>query len=135
MAKGKKTGGKNWVKGQSGNAMGPPKLAPAVKQFRKLTKEIVEEVGSLILEANESALYAVVHDTEASALKKWIASAALNGMQIGDMDTLDKLLNRLIGRVQDKPTQTVDALEGMTDDQKIEALESALAFLKGKQTQ
>lgn len=133
MAKGKKTGGRNFPKGVSGNPDGRPVLPPIVKQFRRLTKEIVEDVGSIILEANESALFEIVHDPNSSALKKWIASAALNGMQIGDMDSLDKLLNRIIGKASEKKDVT-DALSDLSDEDKIKALEDALAFMRAKAT-
>jgi hypothetical protein len=131
MAKGKKTGGRNFPEGVSGNPAGRPPLPPEVRNFKKLTREMVEEIGSIVLEADERALYAIATSSTTPALQKWIASAALNGIQVGDIDQLDKLLNRIIGKPIEKQ-QVTDALAGMTDEEKIKALEDALAFMKAK---
>jgi len=133
MARGKKTGGRDFVKGVSGNPNGAPALPPEVKAFKKLTKENVEEIASVILAANEQAIYNIVHDTESTVLQKWLASAALNGIQIGDIDQLDKILNRIIGKPKDSDAQIIDPLDGMSDSEKISALEKALEFMKSKQ--
>ncbi len=88
--------------GVSGNPGGRPKLPPQVKEFKRLTQGIVDDIGFLVIMADEKAIYGIVHDPEASVLKKWIASVALSGLQDGNMDALDKLLNRLIGKPKDR---------------------------------
>lgn len=99
---GKKTGGRDFKKGQSGNPNGMKPMDPEVKAFKKLTQEILDEIGFLVLDGNSEALGRIVKDPKSSTLKKWIASVALTGILNGDMDALDKLLNRVLGKVKEK---------------------------------
>ncbi len=102
MAKGKKSGGKDFKPGVSGNENGRPPLDPAVKQFKKLTQDIIDEVGFLVLDGDKVGLAKIIADPQASTLKRWIAQVAETGIKLGDMDSLDKLLNRLLGKAPQK---------------------------------
>ena len=72
-----------------------------MKAFRALTQEDLAEIGTLVLLGEEAALFDIVHKP-GQVMKKWLAAIALEGIQSGNMDSLDKLLNRLIGKVKEK---------------------------------
>lgn len=73
-----------------------------VKRIRKLTNDEIKEVGSLLLSGKESDLELLAKDIDTPMLKKWIASVALKGKSNGDMQTLNALLDRLIGKVKEE---------------------------------
>lgn len=102
MAKGKKTGGRDWVKGQVPNPIGARAHDPQKKALRKLTHAQVAEVASLILDGDIDALNEVVKDKTSTPLKIWLASVAMKGIQKGDMATLSMLLDRVVGKVKEK---------------------------------
>lgn len=87
-------------KGKSGNPGGRPAIPPAIKALRKLTIADLEEIGDLILRGNRAALNAIVSDTESPAVKVVYAKGALNAMAKGDIDTLEKILARVVGPVR-----------------------------------
>jgi hypothetical protein len=61
----------------------------------------VRDVGALVLQRDLAALRAVIKDKESSVLKVWVASCAVKAIEKGDAHTLDVLLNRFIGKVQE----------------------------------
>lgn len=88
-------------KGQSGNPSGGRAHNPELRAIKKLTAQEVAEVGALLVKGNLEGLKAVASDPNASALQMMIASVAVRTIQKGDMQALDVLLNRLIGKVKD----------------------------------
>lgn len=102
MAKGKKTGGKNFQKGQVSNPLGGGAITPQVRAIRKITMEHIEEVGEIILDGNLTKLSELAKDPSTSVLKVWIAKAAAEGIRKGDLSSLEMILNRMIGKVRDK---------------------------------
>jgi hypothetical protein len=98
MAKGKKTGGRdfNGVPGP-----GRPPIPPEVKALRKLTAERLEEIGDLILDGNRSALGTIAASMTEPAIRVIYAKAALNAMIKGDVAVLELILNRVIGKPKD----------------------------------
>jgi hypothetical protein len=97
MPKGKKFGGKDWKKGESGNPNGRPPLPPEVKAIRALTHQEIKELGEVILGCNRDDLELIVKNHEATVLRRWIAKVALNGLDHGNMMTLNALLDRIVG--------------------------------------
>lgn len=110
--------GKRFKPGQSGNPRGAAAHNQDMKRLRILTKGEVAEVGTMILEGNRDALQAVLTDTSVSTLKLWFASVALKAINKGDMNSLDVLLNRIIGKVKDEIDFTNKSeVEHLTDAQ------------------
>jgi hypothetical protein len=101
MAKGKKTGGKNF---EPGNKMGKGASChnPALKVVRRMTHDDVAEIGQLIVEGNLEKLQAVKDDKNASVLKVWMCSVAIKAISRGDATALNALLDRIVGKVKDK---------------------------------
>ena len=106
MAKGSKTGGRDWKPGQSGNPRGAAAHDPNMKAVRALTREQVAEVGALVLSGNVDDLRKIIGDPKngiqpdptATPLKIWFATVALKGISKGDMFTFNAMLDRIIGK-------------------------------------
>lgn len=100
MATGRKTGGKDFVPGQSGNPAGRP--APAGPELRAAKLKLREQFELIVLElaeVNLTQLQAMVEDPTVPALKLMVASVMLKGLSLGDPARVTFLLDRLVGPV------------------------------------
>lgn len=91
-------------KGQSGNPKGRPKkyVLSLKKEGYKLT-EINDTIQQMI-SLNYEELKAVYQKDEATILEKTIASALKKGLEKGQLESIETLLNRVYG----KPKQEMD---------------------------
>lgn len=71
-------------------------------KMRQLTAEEFAEIANLIVKGSIEELRAIAKDESQSALKVMIASVAVKTISRGDMNALDTLLNRLVGKVKDR---------------------------------
>lgn len=85
-------------KGQSGNPGGVPK-DPVKAALKKLTVESYRDIVELTLAGNVDQLGEIVKDKTQPALKVAIAAAILTAIRKGDVQTVEKLLERVIGKV------------------------------------
>ena len=107
MAKGHKTGGRDFLPGQSGNPKGKPKLTPEQREFRSAAKnEIIEEFKYLwslpIEEIQEIAAPEEEIFGNTPLIRIAIAKALLKAAQTGDMHQLNQILDRVIGKVKEE---------------------------------
>lgn len=104
MAKGKKTGGKNFEPGESGNPNGRPPLTLEQREFRNAkTKEIIEEF-KFLWSLKEDELKQITEDPNTPAIRKAIAHnifSAASGKWGGGY-SLQFILDRTIGRVKEE---------------------------------
>lgn len=103
-------------KGQSGNPLGGQKHNPELRAIRRMTKTEVAEVGAMVLDKNIVGLQEIAKNPTSSALKVWMASVAVKGIQRGDMTALNGLLDRLVGKA-DQAIQLTGADGGPLDHQ------------------
>jgi hypothetical protein len=75
MATGKKTGGRNFPKGKSGNPAGRQKLPAEVKIIRKLTADAFIDMVEVLAYANQASIDALLIDTEAPHINRIVAQA------------------------------------------------------------
>ncbi len=122
-------------KGQSGNPLGGKLADPEMRAIKRLTKQEIAEIGSLLLKRNIAGLQKIVAnakdpESKHSALKVWMATICIKGMQSGDAHKLDVLLNRLVGKVTENiqltgadggPIQSLTA--AMTKEERIAEIE------------
>ena len=102
MAKGKKTGGRQFKKGQSGNPLGARAHNQEVKKVRRLTNEQVAEIGSIILENTPEQINALrKKKTGITILQSWIANTAYRASIRGDGYMLNTLLDRISGKIKE----------------------------------
>lgn len=126
---GKKTGGRNFAKGQSGNPNGRTPLPQEVREFREAArKDVVEEIKYLwslsisdlnqiigkpkkFNENGEEEETAEEEENKTPALRVAIAKVIVNAARDGNMFNLDRILDRVIGKVKEE----VDLNHGLQD--------------------
>lgn len=101
--KGKKTGGRDFVKGNK-NTAGPgrPGLSTEEKALKKLTSSQFIQLVCKYFYMTRSELRATVSDDSISVLDWYIRNCIAKGIDRGDYGQLDSMLNRIIGKVKDK---------------------------------
>ena len=101
MAKGTKTGGKDFEKGHLGGPGRPP-LPGDIKEAPKLNLDELERVLNRFLYMTRAELQDVVKAPETPLIDALVGSIVARAIQGGDHARLDFILNRLVGRVQEK---------------------------------
>jgi hypothetical protein len=106
--------GKRFQKGQTGNPLGAAIHNKDLKKVRHLTHEDLSTIGTLILESNIAALEAIKANPDTTALRVWFCSVALKAIEKGDAQSLNVLLDRIVGKVSDKVQVTGNGAVGFT---------------------
>lgn len=100
MAKGKKTGGRDFKLGQVGNPLGAGAHNKDVKRIRRLAKDDIAAIGQIILDGNLTELQKIKDDPDASVLKVWMAALIVRSMTKGDAGVFNVIMDRIVGRVK-----------------------------------
>lgn len=125
MAKGRKTGGKDFPKGVCPNPEGRPPLSPDAKAFRRLTQTEVIELISELKDATLTEIEDALRDSETPAMKAWLCRVFLEGIEGGDIIRLNAVWDRVLGKPKQAlehsgrdggPIETRDA-SSLTDEQ------------------
>lgn len=98
MAKGNKTGGKDFKPGQSGNPNGRPPIPEDIKSARQLNQVEFERTVNSLMEKNKEQLTAILKDPKTPALVMLVARIVRTAMWSADTKRLDFLLNRMVGK-------------------------------------
>lgn len=101
MAKGGKTGGRDF---QPGNKLGKgrPPIPEDVREIRKISADTVKRLISRYVDMTAAELKVAAESDETPMLEKMIASVIAKALDAGDYTRIDFLLNRLIGKVTEK---------------------------------
>ena len=102
MAKGRKTGGRNFKKGQSGNPRGPEPLPEDIKAARKINVVEFERIVNKFLFASKGEVIKVTADPNTPVLELMVGAIVHKAVIEGDERRLDFILNRLIGKVKEQ---------------------------------
>lgn len=100
MARGRKTGGRDFQKGQPGGP-GRPRLPDDIKQSRALTKIELERILNKFMFLSIKEIDAISKDTTSIAIESVVASIVLKAVAFGDQQRLNFVLDRLIGKVKE----------------------------------
>ena len=84
MAKGKKTGGRNWALGQSGNPVGTPVVPDDLKAARKLNRIELERVLNRYIYMTKAEIVRAAQSEDTPAMELMIASLISKGTNEGD---------------------------------------------------
>lgn len=98
MAKGKKTGGRDFKKGQSGNPKGPKPMPLEQRMARRLSPTDFLVIANRYFNSTRDEIRAVLEDPNTLAIDLAVISA-IKEMIAGDGRMLELLLGRLIGKV------------------------------------
>lgn len=120
MAKGFKSGGRDFVEGNPGGP-GKPPLSQELRDFRNAAKTEVIEEFKYLWSLTESELVQIVNNKKKSseyddddlselpkiengvpAIRKFMAKAILRAVKYGEMYHIDQILNRVIGKVKEE---------------------------------
>jgi hypothetical protein len=107
MARGKKTGGRDFQPGVSGNPKGGPGLPKDLRDARKLNQQELERVVNKYLNQSLPALMLAMQDECLPMLDMVVANILVQAAQAGDHHRFDFILNRLVGKVQDRVEVTL----------------------------
>jgi hypothetical protein len=132
MAKGRFTGGRHWVKGETGNPNGQPKIPEEIKQIKVNSRETVARLYWSCVNLNKEELAARLKQNP-SIFEEGILRAIIKDMEKGQMITLEKIMDRVIG----KPKEYIEldasvSTEKSVDVSKLtnEELENLLSIMK-----
>jgi hypothetical protein len=90
-----------WKPGQSGNPKGrPPNIIP--NALRELTLKSYRDIIQTVVSGNKDALLAIIADESKSVLEIGIARAYFNAMRDGDVETIERLTARIVGKIPDE---------------------------------
>lgn len=136
MGKRKKTGGRNFLPGQCPNPNGRPKMPPELKEAKKLTQTQIEIALTQFLAMDDKQLRAIIKDPKSTRLQAIIASIVDKAIKIGDQQRLDFLLNRIIGKVKEPPTEVHNFnFNMMPRPQVIEIGKKAVQYLEAQENE
>lgn len=102
MALGKKTGGRNFKPGVSGNPGGRAKLPPDVAQAKKVTNNQIILILNKLMFAPDREIKAVLLNADTPKFERIVARVLERADQFGDHTRLEFLLTRTIGKVKDQ---------------------------------
>jgi hypothetical protein len=89
-------------KGEVRNPGGRPKGDPILDKLKKLTVEELEELVNVLIKGNIGELRRISKDENTSVIKAMVTAVAIKIISRGDMASLDKLLDRLVGKIKER---------------------------------
>lgn len=133
MAKGTKTGGKDFKKGWKGGP-GRPKVPEDLKEVRKITNTSLETKLHEFLTMSAQELSGVKQNPKSSMLELMIHSIVVNAVNRGDQQRMGFLMDRLLGKVKDQiEVETYTRpLRELSNDELLKQLPEAIQLLKEK---
>lgn len=117
MAKGRKTGGRDWKPGMEQSAgPGRPAVTPQLKQLKKLNQESLAKILNELAHASIQELAAMSKETHRSVFEMIIISILKKAYEQGDQQRVNFILDRLIGKVKDQVEHTGDGFKIIVQD-------------------
>jgi hypothetical protein len=130
MAYGKKTGGRDFQKGNKANPLGPAAHCPETKAMRKLTRTDLVLMGSMLTSMPLREARLVAKNESNTTLRTVCANAIVRANDEGDFALFDRLLDRVIGKVKEEVDVRV-GLHTLSDEELQARLEKLRAKSRG----
>lgn len=92
---------KPFQKGKSGNPSGRTQQSPELHRIKQLTASELAELANYIIKGDYETIRNLGKDPNATVLQRMVVAVATKIIMKGDMQALDTLLNRLIGKVKE----------------------------------
>lgn len=116
MAKGFKTGGRDFVKGVVTNPKGRPKVSSQLKEIKQLNATRLAELLNEFINMDKEALIAKSKDPSTTVFELIICSILKNAYDKGDQQRINFILDRLVGKVKDQVEHTSDGFKIILED-------------------
>jgi len=116
MAKGFKTGGRDFVKGVVTNPKGRPKVSSQLKEIKQLNATRLAELLNEFINMDKEALIAKSKDPSTTVFELIICSILKNAYDKGDQQRINFILDRLVGKVKDQVEHTGDGFKIILED-------------------
>lgn len=118
MAKGKKTGGKNFEKGHAPylDSPGRPPVTPVIKQLKAFNQEALIKILTTLSTATVTELAAMSKDPTKTILEMTIISIWKKAYELGDQQRINFILDRLIGKTKEQIEHTGDGFRVVIED-------------------
>lgn len=132
MARGSKTGGRDFKPGNTFSKGGVP-TPPDIKEARKLTRVELERIMTRYLHMSKVELEAESDRKDMTLLEAMVLSVAKKAVIAGDQQRLNFLIEQTLGKLPDKlETTNMNPFANLTDQEKLEKARLAVALLEGK---
>ena len=116
MAKGFKTGGRDFVKGVVTNPKGRPKVSSQLKEIKQLNATRLAELLNEFINMDKEALIAKSKDPSTTVFELIICSILKNAYDKGDQQRINFILDRLVGKVKDQVEHSGDGFKIILED-------------------
>jgi len=116
MAKGFKTGGKDFVKGVVTNPKGRPKVSSQLKEIKQLNATRLAELLNEFINMDKEALIAKSKNPSTTVFELIICSILKNAYDKGDQQRINFILDRLVGKVKDQVEHSGDGFKIILED-------------------
>jgi len=132
MARGKKTGGRDFSSTNQPKKRGRKPLPKDLRDARNLTKARLQGMLNKSLWCTQDELTARMKDDETPMIEKMIGSIVYKALVEGDQTRLTFILDRMIGKVKEEiDIKTYSQkLEGLSDQEIVEVGKDAIKLLK-----
>ena len=102
MASGRKTGGRDFLPGQSGNPAGRKKIRDDLKEIKLLNADESKRLVQRILDMTGKQIESLVTNPDTPALEVMVARVVCKAIEEGDPGRLNFLFDRTVGKVLEK---------------------------------
>ncbi len=127
MAKGKKTGGRPFAKG---NPYGRPPMKPEDKVFAKLTRTELTVVLSRLIRFSEIEIKEIMQRPDTSAMEKMIGAIILQAIKRGDPIRLAFLIEQICGKMKEPEREVTFNFMSLPKEKVIEISREAIRYLE-----
>jgi len=114
MAKGFKTGGRDFVRGVSGNPRGPVPMPPEFRALRQFSPDYVKRVISNLALMTRDEMQTFLSEGDPNTAELAVASIISKAIAEGDAGRLTVLLDRSVGRVVEQKTAQLQPVHYVT---------------------
>lgn len=116
MPKGKKFGGRDWVKGQSGNPKGSKPIPEDVKEARRLSQiEFDRACGKIFFMSVEELTLLVNNKKQTNVLEALVGKILLKGINESSKSELNYFIERFLGKVAEQHNFSGNLNTGLVD--------------------
>ena len=116
MAKGFKTGGRDFKKGHSAPGPGRPSVSKELKATRQLNSSELVRILNELVHADKETLIAKTKDPKTTVFELIICSILKNAYDKGDQQRINFILDRLVGKVKEQVEHSSDGFKVILED-------------------